>query len=43
MNVIALSQHQFGLNLDLLAAMFRLCRRVFQGSSGLDHVRHRRP
>lgn len=30
MNVIALSQHQFGLNLDLLAAMFRLRRRVFR-------------
>jgi acyl homoserine lactone synthase len=29
MNVIALSQHQFGLNFDLLAAMFRLRRRVF--------------
>lgn len=30
MNVIALSQRQFGLNLDLLAAMFRLRRRVFR-------------
>jgi acyl homoserine lactone synthase len=30
MNVIALSQRQFGLNLDLLAAMFRLRRRVFK-------------
>jgi acyl homoserine lactone synthase len=30
MKVIALSQRQFGLNLDLLAAMFRLRRRVFR-------------
>ena len=30
MNVIALSQRQFGLNLDLLAAMFRLRRRIFK-------------
>jgi N-acyl-L-homoserine lactone synthetase len=30
MNVIALSQRQFGLNLDLLGAMFRLRRRVFK-------------
>jgi acyl homoserine lactone synthase len=30
MNVIALSQRQFGHNLDLLAAMFRLRRRVFK-------------
>lgn len=30
MNVIALSQRQFGLHLDLLAAMFRLRRRVFR-------------
>jgi acyl homoserine lactone synthase len=30
MNVIALSQRQFGPNLDLLAAMFRLRRRVFK-------------
>lgn len=30
MNVIALSQRQFGTNLDLLAAMFRLRRRVFK-------------
>ena len=30
MNVIALSQRSFGLNLDLLAAMFRLRRRVFK-------------
>jgi acyl homoserine lactone synthase len=30
MNVIALSPRQFGLNLDLLAAMFRLRRRVFK-------------
>src|SRR5882757_5318806 len=30
MNVIALSQRQFGANLDLLAAMFRLRRRVFK-------------
>lgn len=30
MNVIVLSQRQFGLNLDLLAAMFRLRRRVFK-------------
>jgi len=30
MNVIALSQRQFGPNLDLLAAMFRLRRRVFR-------------
>jgi len=31
MNVIALSQRQFGQNIDLLAAMFRLRRRVFKG------------
>jgi acyl homoserine lactone synthase len=30
MNVIALSQRQFGQNLDLLGAMFRLRRRVFK-------------
>jgi N-acyl-L-homoserine lactone synthetase len=30
MNVVALSQHQFGQNLDLLAGMFRLRRRVFK-------------
>jgi N-acyl-L-homoserine lactone synthetase len=30
MNVIALTQRQFGLNLDLLAGMFRLRRRVFK-------------
>ena len=30
MNVIALSQRQFGPNLDLLGAMFRLRRRVFK-------------
>jgi acyl homoserine lactone synthase len=30
MNVIALSPRQFGSNLDLLAAMFRLRRRVFK-------------
>jgi acyl homoserine lactone synthase len=30
MKVIALSQRQFGSNLDLLAAMFRLRRRVFK-------------
>ena len=30
MNVIALSHGQFGANLDLLAAMFRLRRRVFK-------------
>lgn len=30
MNVIALSPRQFGLNLDLLAEMFRLRRRVFK-------------
>ncbi len=30
MNVIALSQRQFGTNLDLLASMFRLRRRVFR-------------
>ena len=30
MNVIALSQRQFGMNLDLLAGMFRLRRRVFK-------------
>ena len=30
MNVIVLSQRQFGSNLDLLAAMFRLRRRVFK-------------
>jgi acyl homoserine lactone synthase len=30
MNVIALSQRQFGTNLGLLAAVFRLCRRVFK-------------
>lgn len=34
MNVIALSQHQFGQNLDLLAAMFRLRRRVFRDRLG---------
>jgi acyl homoserine lactone synthase len=34
MNVIALSQHQFGLNLDLLAAMFRLRGRVFKDRLG---------
>ena len=38
MNVIALSQHQFGLNLDLLAAMFRSSPTRIQGSSGLDRV-----
>jgi acyl homoserine lactone synthase len=30
MNVIALSQSQFGTNLDLLSGMFRLRRRVFK-------------
>jgi acyl homoserine lactone synthase len=30
MNVVALSHHQFGANLDLLAAMYRLRRRVFK-------------
>ena len=30
MNVIALSQRQFAANLDLLASMFRLRRRVFR-------------
>jgi acyl homoserine lactone synthase len=30
MKVIALSPHQFGQNLDLLAAMYRLRRRVFK-------------
>jgi len=30
MHVLALSQRQFGTNLDLLAAMFRLRRRVFK-------------
>jgi Autoinducer synthase len=30
MNVIALSQRQFGANLGCLAAMFRLRRRVFK-------------
>jgi acyl homoserine lactone synthase len=34
MNVIALSQRQFGLNFDLLAAMFRLRRRVFKERLG---------
>jgi acyl homoserine lactone synthase len=34
MNVIALSQHQFGVNLDLLAGMFRLRRRVFRDRLG---------
>jgi N-acyl-L-homoserine lactone synthetase len=30
MNVIVLSQPEFGMNLDLLASMFRLRRRVFR-------------